>query len=123
VPDKFRVIVNDLVERRIALEGATGVSFPCSSLAFPLLTVWETKRDLLDEAALSARVLNYTRDVEAFLRSSKRMGLTHKPRTIVEVMLLDHEQREHQLKAIEGIEDVLCLRVSCSFFSSLQLRV
>ena len=113
------MIVDDLVERRIALEGATGVGFPCSSLAFPLLTVWESKRDLLDEAALSPRVLNYTRDVEAFLRTSKRMGLTHKPRTIVEVMLLDHEQQERQLKAIEGIEDVLRLQVSCSFFSSL----
>ena len=85
------MIVDDLVERRIALEGATGVGFPCSSLAFPLLTVWESKRDLLDEAALSARVLNYMRDVEAFLCTSKRMGLTHKPRTVVEVMLLDHE--------------------------------
>ena len=65
------MIVDNLVEWRVALEGATGVSFPCSSLAFPLLTVWETKRDLLDKAALSARVLNYTRDVEAFLRSLK----------------------------------------------------
>ena len=65
--------------------------FRSSSLAFPLLTVWESKHDLLDEAALSARVLNYTRDVEAFLRASKRMGLTHKPKTVVEVMLLDHE--------------------------------
>ena len=51
------------------------------------------------------------------------MGLAHKPRTVVEVMLLDHEQREHQLKAIEDIEDVLRLQVSCSFFSSLQLRI
>jgi hypothetical protein len=74
-----------------------------------MLTVWETKCDLLDKAALSAWILNYTQDVKAFLRSSKRMGLTHKLRTIVEVMLLDHEQWEHQLKAIEGIEDVLYL--------------
>jgi hypothetical protein len=117
------VIFDDLVEQRVALEGATRVGFPCSSLAFSLLTVWESKRNFLDEAALSAQVLNYTRDVEAFLRTSKRMGLTHKPRTVVEVMLLNHEQRECQLKAIEGIEDVLRLQVSCSFFSSLWLRV
>ena len=61
------MIVDNLVEQRIALEGATGVGFPCSSLAFPQLTVWESKHDLLDETALSVRVLNYTRDVEAFL--------------------------------------------------------
>ena len=41
----------------------------------------------------------------------------------MEAMLFDHEQREHQLKAIEGIEDVFHLQVSCSFFSSLQLHV
>ena len=41
----------------------------------------------------------------------------------MEVMLLDHEQRERQLKAIEGIKDVLHLQVSCSFFSSLWLRI
>ena len=117
------MIVDNLVEQRIALEGAMGVGFPCSSLAFPLLTVWESKRDLLDKAALSVRVLNYTQDVEAFLRSLKQMDLTHKPRTVVEVMLLDHEQRERGLKTIEGIEDVLRLQVSWSFFSSLWLRV
>jgi hypothetical protein len=117
------VIVDDLVEQRITLEGAMGVGFPCSSLAFPLLTVWETKRDLLYKAALSAWVLNYTQDIEAFLHSSKRIGLTNKSRTVVEVMLLDHKQQERQLKAIEGIEDVLRLQVSFSFFSSLQLRV
>jgi hypothetical protein len=122
VPEKFRVIVEDLVRRRAALEGAKGVSFPCS---FPacLLTVRKTQRNRLDEADLSARVLNYTREVAAFLRCSRRMGLKHKPKTMVEVMLLQHEQRERQIKALEGIEDVLRLRVCCSSFLSLQFLV
>ena len=122
VPEKFRVIVEDLVRRRAALEGAKGVGFPCS---FPtcLLTVRKTQRNRLDEADLSTRVLNYTREVEAFLRCSRRMGLKHKPKTMVEVMLLQHEQRERQIKALEGIEDVLRLRVCCSSFLSLQFLV
>jgi len=43
------------------------------------------------------------------------MGLTHKLKTVVEVMLLDHKQWEHQLKVIKGIENVLCLQVYCFF--------
>lgn len=122
VPEKFRVIVEDLVRRRAALEGAKGVSFPCSFPAY-LLTVRKTQQDRLDEADLSARVLNYTREVEAFLRCSRRMGLKHKPKTVVEMMLLQHEQRERQIKALEGIEDVLRLRVCCSSFLSLWFLV
>ena len=59
-------------------------------------------------------VASYTRDVEAFLRVSARKGLKHKPATIVEVMLLWYEQNEHQIRALEGIEDALRLRVRCS---------
>ena len=116
------MIVEDLVRRRAALEGTKGVSFPCS---FPacLLTVRKTQRNRLDKADLSARVLSYTREVEAFLRCSRRMGLKHKPKTVVEVMLLQHEQRERQIKALEGIEDVLRLQVCCSSFLSLQFLV
>ena len=51
------------------------------------------------------------------------MGLKHKPKTVVEVMLLQHEQRERQIKALEGIEDVLRLQVCCSSFLSLQFLV
>ena len=122
VPEKFRVIVEDLVRRRAALEGAKGVSFSCSSPVY-LLTVRKTQQDRLDEADLSARALSYTREVEAFLRCSRRMGLKHKPKTVVEMMLLQHEQRERQIKALEGIEDVLRLRVCCSSFLSLQFFV
>ena len=108
VPEKFRVIVEDLVRRRAALEGVTGVSFPCSFPEF-LLIVWETGQDQLDEANLSARVLNYTREVEAFLRRTRRMGLKHKPKTVIEVILLQYDQKERQIKALEGIEDVVRL--------------
>ena len=59
-------------------------------------------------------VARYTRDVEAFLRVSARKGLKHKPATIVEVMLLRYEQNERQIRALEGIEDALRLRVRCS---------
>ena len=90
VPEKFRVIVEDLVRRRAALEGATRVSFPRPFPAF-LLIVWETGQDQLDEANLSAHVLNFTREVEAFLRCTRRMGLKHKPKTVVEVMLLQYD--------------------------------
>lgn len=65
---------------------------------------------------MAAAVGRYSKDVEAFLRCSKRMGLKHRPRTVVEVMLLDHEQRGRQIKALEGIEDVLRLQVGCPFF-------
>ena len=115
VPEKFRVIVEDLVRRRAALEGVKGVSFPCSFPAY-LLTIRKTQQDRLDEADLSARVLSYTREVEAFLRCSRRMGLKHKPKTMVKMMLLQHEQRECQIKALEGIEDILRLRICCSSF-------
>lgn len=77
----------------------------------------------MDEVALSERVVRYTKDVEAFLRCSQRMGLKHRPKTVVEVMLLDHEQRERQIRAIEGIEDVLRRLVGCSSLSFLQLLV
>jgi hypothetical protein len=51
------------------------------------------------------------------------MGLKHKPKTVVEVMLLQYDQKERQIKALEGIEDVLQLRVCCPFLSPLQLHV
>ena len=122
VPERFRVIVEDLVRWRATLEGAKGVSFPCF---FPacLLTVRKTQRNRLNEADLSAWVLNYTREVEAFLRCSRRMGLKHKPKTMVEVIPLQHEQRECQIKALKGIEDILRLQVCCSSFLSLQFLV
>ena len=62
---------------------------------------------------MAGDVANYTKDVEAFLRCSKRKGLKHKPANLVEVLLLHYEQRERQIKALEGIEDVLRHRVSC----------
>lgn len=70
----------------------------------------------LAQVKLAGDVAAYTRDVEAFLRVSRRRGLKHKPSTVVEVLLLHHEQRERQIRALEGIEDVLRLRVSCPSF-------
>ena len=57
--------------------------------------------------------MNYTKDVEAFLRCSRRKGLKHRAANLVEVMLLHYEQQERQIKVLEGIEDVLRHRVSC----------
>lgn len=65
-------------------------------------------------------VTAYTRDVEAFLRRSQRKGLKHKPATVIEAMSLEYEQRERQIKALEGIEDVLRIRVSCLPFPSVR---
>jgi hypothetical protein len=58
-------------------------------------------------------VANYTKDVEAFLCCSKCKGLKHRPANLVEVMLLHYEQQERQIKAPEGIENVLRHQVSC----------
>lgn len=55
----------------------------------------------------------YARDVAAFLRRARRKGLKHKPSNVVEVMLLDHEQRERQIDTLQGIEDALRVLVSC----------
>jgi hypothetical protein len=66
----------------------------------------------------------YTKDVKAFLRRSQRKGLKHKPATVVEVMLLEYDQRERQIKALEGIEDALRIGVIsllCSFLSDFYL--
>lgn len=67
----------------------------------------------LEQAQLANDVSQYTKDVEAFLRISSRKGLKHKPTTQVEVMLLQYEQQERQIRALEGIEDMLRVRVSC----------
>ena len=61
---------------------------------------------------------NYTKDVKAFMWVTSRKGLKHKPMNTLEVMLLDHEQRERQIKALEGIEDALRLQVGCSLLLS-----
>ena len=37
VPERFSIIVEDLVSWRIALESADGVGVPCSSLVFVLI--------------------------------------------------------------------------------------
>ena len=58
----------------------------------------------------------YTKDFEAFLHRSQCKGLKHKPATVVEVMLLEYDQRERQIKALEGIEDAL--RAGVSYFPS-----
>ena len=63
---------------------------------------------------MASDVSRYTRDVEAFLRVSNRKGLKHKPAMQVEVLLLQNEQRERQIRVLEGIEDVLHFSVSCS---------
>ena len=73
---------------------------------------------MLAASALSGDVANYTKDVEAFMRVTSRKGLKHKPMNTLEVMLLDHEQRERQIKALEGIEDALRLQVGCSLLLS-----
>ena len=73
---------------------------------------------MLAASALSCDMANYTKDVEAFMRVTSRKGLKHKPMNTLEVMLLDHEQRERQIKALEGIEDTLRLRVGCSLLLS-----
>ena len=69
-------------------------------------------------SALSCDVANYTKDVEAFMQVTSQKGLKHKPMNTLEVMLLDHEQRERQIKALKGIEDALRLRVGCSLLLS-----
>jgi hypothetical protein len=73
----------------------------------------------LSEEGLAVAVGRYAKDVEAFLRISKRKGLKHKPATVVEVMLLQYEQNERQIKALEGIEDALRVRVGCSLLPLL----
>ena len=73
---------------------------------------------MLAASVLSGDVANYTKDVEAFMRVTSRKGLKHKPMNTLEVMLLDHEQRERQIKVLEGIKDALRLRVGCSLLLS-----
>ena len=63
---------------------------------------------------MASDISQYIRDVEAFLRISNRKGLKHKPATQVEVLLLQNEQQERQIRVLEGIEDVLHFLVSCS---------
>jgi hypothetical protein len=66
----------------------------------------------------------YTKDIKVFLRQSQRKGLKHKPATIVEVILLEYDQRERQIKALEGIENALRARVSYfPSFPSVQLPI
>jgi hypothetical protein len=105
--------VGDLVTRRARLGDSADVGIPCSSHAFAL-TPWQTEQARLEQARLASDVSRYTRDVEAFLRVSNRKGLKHKPATQVEVLLLQNEQRERQIRVLEGIEDVLRFSVSCS---------
>jgi hypothetical protein len=71
----------------------------------------------MDEARLSADVANYTRDVEAFQRVSKRMGLKHRPSTVVEMMGLQHDQMERLIRVLEGIEDVKRFQVGYPSFA------
>ena len=66
----------------------------------------------------------YTKDIKVFLRQSQRKGLKHKPATIVEVILLEYDQRERQIKALEDIENALRTRVSYfPSFPSVQLPI
>ena len=65
---------------------------------------------------LAGCVSTYTKDVKAFLHRLQHKRLKHKPATVVEVMLLEYDQRERQIKALEGIEDAL--RAGVSYFPS-----
>jgi hypothetical protein len=88
--------VDDLVTWRARLGNLDNVSVPCSSCAFAL-TPWQTEQARLEQARLASDVSHYTRDIEAFLCVSNRKSLKYKPVTQVEVMLLQHEQRERQI--------------------------
>jgi hypothetical protein len=66
-----------------------------------------------EQEQLTRDVMRYAKDVAAYLCVSRRKKLTHKPATVVEVILLQHDQQERQIHALEGIEDMLRVRVSC----------
>jgi hypothetical protein len=72
--------------------------------------------DLLDETSLAAMVVSYTKDIEVFLYISRKKELKYKLATVVEVILLQYEQNECQIQALEGIKDILQMCVGCFLF-------